>query len=77
MADQQHTQLRVPVGAVLDIEHTVVEDDPRTWSRTRKVRSSSSSASPRLLIGRLAAQHRRDRLRGEYDHWPWREHIQS
>ena len=27
-----------PHPAVLDIEHAVVEDDPRQWSRTRKVR---------------------------------------
>lgn len=30
----------VNVNAVLlDIEHAVVEDDPRTWSSTRKVRT--------------------------------------
>lgn len=38
--EEAHADAPVNVSAVLlDIEHAVVEDDPRTWSSTRKVRT--------------------------------------
>lgn len=64
--------------ANLDIEHAVVADDPRKWSRTRKVRSYLP-----FLLERTKANDKRlefcacDCLRRLYDSRLGREHLQS
>lgn len=66
----------VSVNAVLlDIEHAVVEDDPRTWSSTRKVRTIFLNRCACLPCGVVASPrdcHGRERLER-----PWREHLHS
>ena len=65
----------------LDIEHAEVSDDPRLWSRSRKVSDITGYVEPVLsknvrLTYLLAVCHRRHDFRSVDDRWFRRQHIQ-
>ena len=47
---EKQAEAITPVLEKLDIEHALVEDDPRNWSPARKVQVSASSNTTKLMV---------------------------
>ena len=60
----------------LDIEHAEVVDDPRQWSKSRKVSDVRGSSKCTGLTCMPTVCHRRYDIRSVHDCWSGRQHLQ-